>query len=169
MGLRELLEFQLPLAFSKRRPDVAAAIQGQMGGRAELGNDGNCTGFFFLLGRIFCIDIASLTTLIQASGFVPAWFRGGTALEVSIAGGKQGLDCVSTIFVRMCSVKSGPGCNFYFFLGPPCNFAHRLNETPGSFGTIPVQKKIPRLMDIESNKPRKHVGLVLGCPTIHER
>jgi hypothetical protein len=69
-----------------------------MGGRTELGNDGSCAGFFFLLGRIFFIDIAALTSLVQASGFVPAWFRGGASLEVSIAGGKQGLDCVSTIF-----------------------------------------------------------------------
>jgi hypothetical protein len=105
MGLQELLEFQLTSAFSKHRPDVAAIIQGQMGGRAELSNDGSCVGFFILLGRIFCIDIASLTTLVQASGFVPAWFRGGAALEVSIAGGKKGLDCVSAIFVRVCSIK----------------------------------------------------------------
>jgi hypothetical protein len=105
MGLRELMEYQLPSAFSKRRPHDAAAIQGQMGGRTELGNGGSCTGFFFLLGRIFCIDLAALMSLVQASGFVPAWFRGGAALEVSFASGKQGLDCVSAIFVRVCSVK----------------------------------------------------------------
>jgi hypothetical protein len=105
MGHRELLEFQLPSALSKRRPVVAAAIQGQVRGHAELGNDGSCAGFFFLLGRIFCIDLTTLASLIQASGFVPACFRGGATLEVSIAGGKQGVDCVSAIFVRVRSEK----------------------------------------------------------------
>jgi hypothetical protein len=99
MGLCELLEFQLHAAFSKRRPDVAAAIQGQMGGRTVLGNEGSYASFF-LLERIFCIDGAALISLVQASGIVPAWFRGGAALVVSNASGKQGSDCFSAIFVR---------------------------------------------------------------------
>jgi hypothetical protein len=64
MGHQELLEFQLLSAFSKCQPVDSAAIQGQVGGRAELGNDGSCAGFFLLLGRIFCIDIAALTFLV---------------------------------------------------------------------------------------------------------
>jgi hypothetical protein len=89
MGLRELLEFQLPAVFSKRRLDVAAAISGQMGGHAALGNGGSCPSFFFLLGRIFCTTGAALKSLVQASGSVPAWLRGGAALEVSISSSKQ--------------------------------------------------------------------------------
>jgi hypothetical protein len=76
-----------------------------VGGHAELDNDGSCVGFFFLLGRIFCIDLVALASLVQASGFVPACFRGGAALEVSITGGKKGLDCVSAIFLRVRSEK----------------------------------------------------------------
>jgi hypothetical protein len=34
-----------------------------VGGRAVLGNDGSCASFFFLLGRIFCIDKAALMSL----------------------------------------------------------------------------------------------------------
>jgi hypothetical protein len=70
-----------------------------------LDNEGSCASFFFLLGRIYCIDKAALKYLVQASGFVATWLRGVAALEVSIAGGKQGLDCVSAIFVRVCSVR----------------------------------------------------------------
>jgi hypothetical protein len=99
MGLCELLEFQLHAAFSKRRPDVAAAIQDQMGGRAVLDTEGSYASFF-LLERIFCINGAALISLVQASGLVPAWFRGGAALVVS--SGKQGSDCFSAIFVRVC-------------------------------------------------------------------
>jgi hypothetical protein len=47
-SLREPLEFLLPSAYAERRPVVAAAIQGQMGGRAELGNDGSCASLFVL-------------------------------------------------------------------------------------------------------------------------
>jgi hypothetical protein len=120
MGHRELLEFQLPLAFFKRRPVVAAAIHSQEGGHAELGNEVSCTGFFFLLGRIFCIVVAASQSLVQASGFVPAWLRGGAALEVPIAGGKIGLDCVSAIFVRVCYVLSrGLVVISFLFLDPP--------------------------------------------------
>jgi hypothetical protein len=133
------LEFQLPSAFSKRRPVVAAAIHGQEGGHAELSNDASCAGFFFLLGRIFYIDLAASQSLVQASGFVPAWLRGGAALEVPIAGGKEGLDCVSAIFVRVCSVLSR-GLVVISFLGSPCNLAHRLNGTLGPSGP-PLYKK----------------------------
>jgi hypothetical protein len=101
MVLWELLEFQLPAAFSKRLLDVAAGIQGHMGGRAMLGNEGSCASFF-LLERIFCMDGAALMSLIQASGLVPAWFRGGAALKVSNTGSKQGSDCFYAIFVRVC-------------------------------------------------------------------
>jgi hypothetical protein len=106
IGHRELLEFQLPSAFSKHRPVVAAAIHGQEGGHTELSNDASCAGFFFLLGRIFYIDLAASQSHVQASGFVPSWLRGGAALEVPIVGGKHGLDCVFAIFVRVCSVLS---------------------------------------------------------------
>jgi hypothetical protein len=58
---------------------------------------------FVLLERIFCIDGVALTSLVQASGLVPAWLRGGAALEVLVAGGKQGSDCFSAIFFRVCS------------------------------------------------------------------
>jgi hypothetical protein len=101
-ALHGSLEFQLPAVFSKRRPDVATAIQVQMAGRIALGNVGSCASLFFLLERIFCIDGAALMSLIQASGLVPTWLRGGAALEMSIAGGKQGSDCIAAIFVRVC-------------------------------------------------------------------
>jgi hypothetical protein len=68
-----------------------------MGGHAALGNGGSCPSFFFLLGRIFCITGAALKSLVQASGPVPAWLRGGPALEVSIAGGKQGSDSLQSL------------------------------------------------------------------------
>jgi hypothetical protein len=103
MGLRGLPEFQLPSVFSKCRPDVADAIFGHMTGRAKLGNEGSCASMFVLLERIFCIDGVALTSLVQASGLVPAWLRGGAALEVLFAGGKQGSDCFSAIFFRVCS------------------------------------------------------------------
>jgi hypothetical protein len=103
MGFRGLPEFQLPSTFSKRRPNVADAILGQMTGHAELGNAGSCASMFVLLERIFCIDGVALMSLVQASGLVPAWLRGGTALEVLFAGGKQGSD-FSAIFFRVYSV-----------------------------------------------------------------
>jgi hypothetical protein len=70
------------------------------GGHAVLDTDG-CASFF-LLERIFCMDGAALMSLIQASGLVPAWFRGGAALKVSNTGSKQGSDCFYAIFVRVC-------------------------------------------------------------------
>jgi hypothetical protein len=72
-------------------------------GRAELGNEDSCASMFVLFERIFCIDGVALMSLVQASGLVPAWLRGGTALEVLFVGGKQGSDCFSAIFFRMCS------------------------------------------------------------------
>jgi hypothetical protein len=66
-----------------------------------LGNKGSCASFFLLEG-IFYIDGAALMSLVQASGLVPAWFRGGATLEVSNTSGKQGSDCFYAIFVRVC-------------------------------------------------------------------
>jgi hypothetical protein len=57
---------------------------------------------FVLFKRFFCIDRVALMSLVQASGVVPAWLGGGAALEVLSTGGKQGSDCFSAIFFRVC-------------------------------------------------------------------
>jgi hypothetical protein len=91
-----------------------------MGGRAELGNDGSCASLFFLFERFFCIDGVALMSLVQASGVVPAWLGGGAALEVLSTGGKQGYDCFSAIFFRVCyAVVKGLAVIFIFSLVLP--------------------------------------------------
>jgi hypothetical protein len=49
-GFRELLEFRLSTAFSKRRRYTVAAILGQIGGRIMLGAE-MCANFFFVVSE----------------------------------------------------------------------------------------------------------------------
>jgi hypothetical protein len=67
--LRELLEFLLPLAFSKRRNGFVAAIQGQKAGHTVLGSN--------KLAR----------APAQLSGFVPFLRKDGLASRLLFASG----------------------------------------------------------------------------------
>jgi hypothetical protein len=104
MGLRDLPEFWLPVASSKRWLHVATAIYGQEGGLPALDAD-SCSSYLFLCVRIYlylslCFGM-TLMPLAQPSGLVPGWCRGVAALKQFVVGMKLGLDCVFAIFIRV--------------------------------------------------------------------
>jgi hypothetical protein len=69
--VRELWRFRLSAVSSLHRQRHAAAIPGQMGGRAVLG--AKFCASIFLYVRIFSSDGAAVKSPAQPSGFVPGW------------------------------------------------------------------------------------------------
>jgi hypothetical protein len=114
LHLRETLENSLPVAISKRQTSVVTAIPGQMGGLATLVAV-ICASTFFLFVRIFCSYVLATKPPTQASGLIPGCGWGGAVSLLLRAGGLQGSDCISAIFIRVCSkLFKGLYAIFYF-------------------------------------------------------
>jgi hypothetical protein len=114
LHLRETLENSLPVAISKRQTSAVAAIPGQMGGLAMLIAI-ICASSFFLFVRIFCSCVSATKPPTQPSGLVPGCGWGGAVSSLLCAGGLQGSDCVSAIFIRVCSKFVKGLCVIFYF------------------------------------------------------
>ena len=110
---RELLEFRLPSADTKRRRSFAAAIQGHRADHAVLGSW--VCRCFFLQRRIFSYLGAPIQAPSGSSGVVPDSGWSG-CYSRRLAGGAQGSDCFFAIFSRVCFVKSRTMMYFLFSL-----------------------------------------------------
>jgi hypothetical protein len=115
MCLWEALENSPPMAIPKRRSVLASAICGQRAGLAMLGAQESASSFLLQV-RIFCSCGLAPKPPTQPSGFVPGCGWGGAAFQMLNAGGRQGLDCVSAIFVRVFFVLFKGLVVFSFFL-----------------------------------------------------